>query len=207
MPLRTDVQPRVSGIKHAHQRGYGSYEQALDGWKLYCLGNHGHPDNFIDGTPYAPPPVARTPPPTVAPPVTRPNPATPALSPGPGVARMSNTTSFPSPVTASSQTTHSELFPASPQTPSRSTQGLANTSPSKARIWAIQSSEFTGIASTCVLFHVSLYICSPVTLFYSANADKIVAKAAQSDEEFQVRVVGSVSEAADWLDTLSLRDD
>ncbi|KAJ3712624.1 hypothetical protein C8R42DRAFT_647430 [Lentinula raphanica] len=49
---------RVTGFPNSQHKKYNTYEEAMEGWKQYCLGHHRHAEDFVDGSLYEAPPRA-----------------------------------------------------------------------------------------------------------------------------------------------------
>ncbi|KAJ3751682.1 hypothetical protein EV360DRAFT_76011 [Lentinula raphanica] len=59
---------RVIGYPNNHHKKYATYEEAMEGWKQYCLSHHQHSDDFKSGSLYQALPRASTAPPSSIPP-------------------------------------------------------------------------------------------------------------------------------------------
>ncbi|KAJ3727843.1 hypothetical protein C8R42DRAFT_717278 [Lentinula raphanica] len=58
---------RVTGFPNNLHKKYNKYEEAMEGWKQYCLGHHCHAEDFVDGSTYQPSPRASSLRPSVVP--------------------------------------------------------------------------------------------------------------------------------------------
>ncbi|KAJ3746949.1 hypothetical protein EV360DRAFT_89936 [Lentinula raphanica] len=58
---------RVTGFPNSLHKKYKTYEEAMEGWKQYCLGHHCHAEDFVDGSTYQPSPRASSLRPSVVP--------------------------------------------------------------------------------------------------------------------------------------------
>ncbi|KAJ3710078.1 hypothetical protein C8R42DRAFT_729583 [Lentinula raphanica] len=58
---------RVSGYPNNHHKKYKTYEEAMEGWKQYCLAHHQHSRDFVTGTVYQLPRALSAPPSSIPP--------------------------------------------------------------------------------------------------------------------------------------------
>ncbi|KAJ3817387.1 hypothetical protein F5880DRAFT_1618322 [Lentinula raphanica] len=53
---------RVSGYPNNHHKKYKTYEEAMEGWKQYCLAHHQHSKDFVSGSVFQLPRAVLSPP-------------------------------------------------------------------------------------------------------------------------------------------------
>ncbi|KAJ3730735.1 hypothetical protein C8R42DRAFT_715400 [Lentinula raphanica] len=211
---------RVTRFPNNVHKKYNTYEEALEGWKQYCLSHHRHSDDFISGSIYQPLPSAI--PRSSALPPSQHN---VVVVPSPRKHGAKIVASSPSPLSTPTPAKKSTVNPKTPVKPKDARLLKNKASPSKISSASSSISSPSSITSSSVANFLryqpstsAASISAPPrrrlwavhtkdfnSVVYAEQADRILKEGMRTGESVLVQEVSGVVDAEQWLDSLELQ--